>query len=320
MEEVPEMARLAGVASVTSILAGEPGECHSVEAAVLRVGSGTWPSTADLGWDIGKEHGVNESSGWRTVVAAVAGFAAAAVLSFLAIRWAFGQWGLGGGFVALLVAPETLGYLAYMAVAMVLGGILSLIPRRHPSPQLGQLEPAGGTGGTDEQVTVPVMGVGPVTFTRRRDGEVVFDLPAGSHPMTAGVVVREGYLELTKQQLTQGKRDPWCPDLLEQARLELSAEATATDEQGRQVRSVVSGGRVISFTQQQDGTVAMAADPGERPANALQQLSAHLAEETAPLLLTKVQLRRGEPVWFPDLEGLARNELKRDGFHLGTPS
>ncbi len=64
------------------------------------------------------------------LVAVVPGFAAAALASFLAIRWAYESWGLLAGAVALFVAPETIGFAAYYVVAMAIGAPLALIAGR----------------------------------------------------------------------------------------------------------------------------------------------------------------------------------------------
>lgn len=241
------------------------------------------------------------------------GIAAGAVCSVVAsvwvIWWAYQRWGWPGGLVALIVAPETVGYLVYMGVAMTVGSLLAALPSRKEKKDdvTVELEPA-------QRVTIAVHGVGPVTFTRRPDGEVVFDLPAGSHVIAPGVVVREGFLELTKQQLTVGMADPWFPDLVEQARRELDVEAVTSDEQGRQIRRVVSGDRIVTFTRADDGTVTTGPSEGPTGESVGHALGVYLAEENAPLALTRLQLRRGEPVWFPDLEHQAAAALHAGGF------
>ena len=252
---------------------------------------------------------MNSPSERRMTIAVIAGFACSAVASVLVIWWAYQQWGWLGGLGALLIAPETVGYLVYMAVAMALSTLLAALPSRSEKESDGPAQPQPA-----QQVTIAVHGVGPVTFTRRPDGQVVFDLPAGSHVIAPGVVVREGFLELTKQQLTAGMPDPWFPDLVEQARRELDVEAVTSDEQGREVRRVVSGERIVTFARADDGTVTAGPSEGPSGESVGHALSVYLAEENAPLALTRLQLRRGEPVWFPDLEHQAAAALHAGGF------
>lgn len=259
---------------------------------------------------------VNERAGSRSTIVTVIAFGAAAVASFLTIRWAYDQWGLVGGFVALMLAPETVGYVAYMVVAMVLGVPLALFSARGAE----RVDSAVGSDASHPNVlTIPVSGVGPVTFIRRPDGEVSFELdPAKSNWLTAGIVTREGYLELTKRQVAAGLQDVWCPDLLEKVREGLAIETMTTDEYGREVRAFVSDGHVIKFVRADDGSVSREPDSDIQPENQRQALKRSLEAEGAPLALTKLQVRRGEPPWFPELREQAASQLVREGFELPT--
>ena len=239
-------------------------------------------------------------------------------------RWRWSALVLAGlGAISVLARGGTVVDLVLVSVldASVFGSLVNLLVALWPTRPTRREEGAGRFQDQVrvlEQETTPIHGVGPVTFQRREDGEVLFDLEGPRNNwITAGAVTRQGYLELTKQQLLSG-REVWCPELVDEVRRQLAVEAATRDESGREIRAVVSNGEVFTFVLQDDGTISVERDPGLQPENALQGLKAHLDAELAPMLLTKLQLRRGEPVWYPDLEEQGRSELSRDGFVVPT--